>query len=139
MIRALDANIIVDLLHGKDAALAACYLEGRPADHVVPEMVRAELLLGANLSSRASENRKAVGKVLAPLRLLTLHTMVVENRKLSDPASPGDERNASRLDLLKKSINDLQTTCASNAKSAGDQQRAVDDFLDYCAVVLRSN
>ena len=70
MIRALDTNIIVDLLRGKDAPLAACYLEGRPADYVIPEMVRAELLLGANLSSRASENRKAAGKFLAPLRLL---------------------------------------------------------------------
>ena len=65
--------------------------------------------------------------------------MVMEYRKLSDPASARDERSASRLDLLKRSSNDLQTTCASNAKAAGNQQRTVDDFLDQCAAVLRSN
>ena len=70
MIRALDTNIIVDLLRGKDANLAASYLEGSPKDYAVPEMVRAELLFGAVLSSRPRENRAAVDKFLSPLRLL---------------------------------------------------------------------
>ena len=70
MIRALDTNVIVDLLRGKDAKLAAHYLEGRPADYAVPEMVRAELLFGAAISARPEENRKAVEKFLAPLRVV---------------------------------------------------------------------
>lgn len=70
MIRALDTNIIVDLLRGKDANLAASYLERSPKDYAVPEMVRAELLFGAVLSSRPRENRAAVEKFLDPLRLL---------------------------------------------------------------------
>jgi len=70
MIRALDTNIIVDLLRGKDAKLAEHYFEGSPKDYAVPEMVRAELLLGSALSSRPRENRAAVDKFLSPLRLL---------------------------------------------------------------------
>jgi len=70
MIRALDTNIIVELLRGRDAKLSARYLEGNPKHYAVPEMVRAELLLGAVLSARPRENRAAVEKFLAPLRLL---------------------------------------------------------------------
>ncbi len=70
MIRALDTNIVVDLLRGKDGELSARYLDGKPADYAVPEMVRAELLFGAMLSARPRENRAAVEKFLAPLRLL---------------------------------------------------------------------
>jgi tRNA(fMet)-specific endonuclease VapC len=70
MIRALDTNIIVDLLRGKDEQLAARFLESRPADYAVPEMVRAELLFGALSSSRPKENRRVVEKFLAPLRLM---------------------------------------------------------------------
>lgn len=70
MIRALDTNIVVDLLRGKDPELSARYLDGRPSDYAVPEMVRAELLLGALLSARPRENRISVEKFLAPLRLL---------------------------------------------------------------------
>jgi tRNA(fMet)-specific endonuclease VapC len=71
MIRALDTNIIVDLLRGKDAKLAARYLDARPTDYAIPEMVRAELLYGAALSSRPRENRGIVDKFLAPLRPLS--------------------------------------------------------------------
>jgi tRNA(fMet)-specific endonuclease VapC len=70
MIRALDTHIVVDLLRGKDGELSARYLDGKPADYAVPEMVRAELLFGAMLSARPRENRAAVEKFLAPLRLL---------------------------------------------------------------------
>ena len=70
MIRALDTNIVVDLLRGKDAELSARFLDGRPSDYAVPEMVRAELLFGAMLSARPRENRAAVEKFLDPLRLL---------------------------------------------------------------------
>lgn len=70
MIRALDTNIIVDLLRGKDSKLSARYLEGNPQDYAVPEMVRAELLLGALLSARSRENRAIVEKFLAPLKML---------------------------------------------------------------------
>lgn len=70
MIRALDTNVVVDLLRGKDAKLSSRYLDGRPSDYAVPEMVRAELLFGALLSSRPRENRAAVVKFLAPLRML---------------------------------------------------------------------
>lgn len=70
MIRALDTNVIIDLLRGKDEALASRYLSGRPSDYAIPEMVRAELLFGAELSARPQENRKSVEKFIAPLRLL---------------------------------------------------------------------
>ena len=70
MIRALDTNVIIALLRGKDATLESRFLDGRPADYAVPEMVRAELLLGAQLSARPQENRRTVEKFIAPLRLL---------------------------------------------------------------------
>jgi len=67
---ALDTTVIVNLLRGKDAALAARFLQGRPADYAVPEMVRAELLLGARNSSHPQENAKQLEKFLKPLKRL---------------------------------------------------------------------
>ena len=67
---AIDTSVIVDLLRGKDPALAARFLQGRPADYAVPEMVRAELLLGARMSSRPRENGKKLEKLLEPLKRL---------------------------------------------------------------------
>lgn len=79
MTRALDTNIIIALLRGKDAALSSRFLDGRPADYAVPEMVRAELLLGAQLSARPHENRKIVEKFLAPLRMLPFAGVAAEH------------------------------------------------------------
>lgn len=70
MIRALDTNVVIDLLRGRDEALALRYMNGRPSDYAIPEMVRAELLFGAELSARPHENRRSVEKFTAPLRLL---------------------------------------------------------------------
>lgn len=70
MTRALDTNVVIDLLRGKDEALALRYMNGRPSDYAIPEMVRAELLFGAELSARPQENRRSVEKFTAPLRLL---------------------------------------------------------------------
>lgn len=70
MIRALDTNVVIDLLRGRDEALALRYMNGRPSDYAIPEMVRAELLFGAELSARPQENRRSVEKFTAPLRLL---------------------------------------------------------------------
>ena len=67
---AIDTSVIVDLLRGKDPALAARFLQGRPADYAVPELVRAELLLGARMSSRPRENGKKLEKLLEPLKRL---------------------------------------------------------------------
>lgn len=70
MIRALDTNVIVELLRGTDQALSARYLANGPRHFAVPEMVRAELLFGAALSARPEPNREAVHRILQPLRLL---------------------------------------------------------------------
>ena len=70
MIFALDTNIVVDLLRGKDRALAERYLAKSPGDYSVPEMVRAELLFGAVMSVHAANNRRAVERFLLPLQLL---------------------------------------------------------------------
>jgi tRNA(fMet)-specific endonuclease VapC len=70
MIRALDTNVIVELLRGNDQALAGRYLAASPRHYAVPEMVRAELLFGAAVSARPDANRAAVERLLQPLRLL---------------------------------------------------------------------
>lgn len=70
MIHALDTHIIVDLLRGKDPALARAYLAREPGSYAVPEMVRAELLFGAALSARREDNTRLVEQFLAPLALI---------------------------------------------------------------------
>ncbi|MBE2179625.1 MAG: type II toxin-antitoxin system VapC family toxin [Chthoniobacterales bacterium] len=79
MIRALDTNVIVDILRGRDEALMARYIDGRPSDYAVPEMVRAELLFGASVSARPRENQRAIGRFLAPLRLLPFSGAAAEH------------------------------------------------------------
>lgn len=71
---ALDTNIIVDLLRGRDQFLADRFLCLPPASFAVPEMVRAELFYGALRSSRPEENRAIVERFLAPIRPLPFDT-----------------------------------------------------------------
>ena len=66
---AFDTNIIVALLREQDRALDSRYLEGRPEDYFIPEMVRAELLFGAMLSHHSSKNIAAVENFLKSLQL----------------------------------------------------------------------
>ena len=70
MIHALDTSVIVDLLRGKDPALARNFLSRNPTNYSVPEMVRAELLFGAALSTRQIENTRLLEAFLAPLALV---------------------------------------------------------------------
>lgn len=70
MTRALDTSVVIDLLRGRDEALRQRFLAGSPVDYAVPEMTRAELLLGAALSRRPQENRLLLEQFLAPLRSL---------------------------------------------------------------------
>ncbi len=79
MICALDTNIIVELLRKRDRVLSEKYLTKPPGSYSVPEMVRAELLFGARVSVKADENRRAVEKFLAPLRLLPFQGEAVEH------------------------------------------------------------
>ncbi len=79
MIYALDTNIIVDLLRGRDRALENRYLSRMPRDYSVPEMVRAELLFGAEVSARREANKTAVLKFLEPLRLMAFEGAAVEH------------------------------------------------------------
>jgi tRNA(fMet)-specific endonuclease VapC len=98
MIRALDTNIIVELLRKRDGALIEKYLSKTPRDYSVPEMVRAELLFGAKVSARPAENRRAVEKFLSPLRLLAFEGEAVEHyaeirahlEKSGRPIGPND-------------------------------------------------
>ena len=95
---ALDTNIIVDLLRGRDKGLCQRYLEGSPQDYFVPEMVRAELLFGAVLSSHPATNISAVEKFLAPLQLLPFSGKSAEHyaairlhlHSLGKPIGPND-------------------------------------------------
>jgi tRNA(fMet)-specific endonuclease VapC len=70
MMRALDTNIIVELLRSRDPELQERFLSRPPGEYSVPEMVRAELLHGALMSRRAAENLAAVERFLEPLKLL---------------------------------------------------------------------
>ncbi len=70
MIYALDTNIVVDLLRRRDDPLRAKYLSKRPSDYRIPEMVRAELLFGAQVSARPLENTEKICAFLAPLLTL---------------------------------------------------------------------
>lgn len=70
MIRSLDTNILVDLLRGKEPSLQTRYLSQRPADYAVSEIVRAELLHGAEMSREPLANRERVEALLAPLSLI---------------------------------------------------------------------
>jgi tRNA(fMet)-specific endonuclease VapC len=70
MIFALDTNILVELLRKRDGILMQRYLAKSPGDYSIPEMVRAELLFGAEMSEKAIENRRAVEKLLSPLSTL---------------------------------------------------------------------
>ncbi|MCX6969800.1 MAG: type II toxin-antitoxin system VapC family toxin [Verrucomicrobia bacterium] len=79
MICSLDTNIIVALLRKRDRALSEKYLSKPPGNYSVPEMVRAELLFGASVSAKADENRLAVEKFLAPIRLLPFQGEAVEH------------------------------------------------------------
>lgn len=79
MICALDTNIIVELLRSRDGVLAEKFLSKPPDRYSVPEMVRAELLFGAQVSAKPDENRMAVEKFLAPLRFLAFEGEAVEH------------------------------------------------------------
>ncbi len=70
MIYSLDTNILVALLRSRDEILSRKFLSKRPCDYCVSEIVRAELLFGAEKSDRPDENRHAVDQLLAPLRLI---------------------------------------------------------------------
>jgi len=71
MIRSLDTNILVDILRGKDQKLCACFLSRPPMEYAVSEIVRAELLHGAEMSREPVKNRKIIGDLLAPLSLIS--------------------------------------------------------------------
>ena len=98
MILALDTNIIVELLRKRDAGLIGKYLSKTPRDYSVPEMVRAELLFGAKVSAKPEDNRRAVEKFLAPLRLIPFEGEAVEHyaeirahlEKAGMPIGPND-------------------------------------------------
>jgi len=75
---ALDTNIVVELLRGGNRALLEKYLSHPPRAYSVPEMVRAELLFGARISRRRSENLEKVEQFLVPLRLLPFAGAAVE-------------------------------------------------------------
>jgi len=70
MIFALDTNIVVELLRLRDPELADRYFKKNPRDYSVPEMVRAELLFGAQVSAKPEENRLLVERFLSPLQVL---------------------------------------------------------------------
>jgi len=70
MIYSLDTNILIELLRSRDEPLRGKFLSKKPRDYCVSEIVRAELLLGAEKSDHPDRNRKAVELLLAPLRLI---------------------------------------------------------------------
>lgn len=70
MILALDTNILVELLRRKDMALRETFLSRPPSEYAVSEIVRAELLHGAEMSRETRKNRERVDALLAPLSLI---------------------------------------------------------------------
>jgi tRNA(fMet)-specific endonuclease VapC len=70
VIYCLDTNVIVRALRGKGETIRERMIEEGPERIVVPEMVRAELLYGARVSNKPSENRDAVERFLAAFKLL---------------------------------------------------------------------
>lgn len=71
MIRSLDTNILVDILRGRDEVLCKFFLSRHPMEYAVSEIVRAELLHGAEMSREPVKNRKCVEDLLAPIRLIS--------------------------------------------------------------------
>jgi len=98
MIHALDTNIIVDLLRGRDEKLKEQYLSRNPRDYSVSEMVRAELFFGAKVSSKPVENLQTVQKILSPLWLVPFAGEAIEHyadiraflEKEGQPIGPND-------------------------------------------------
>jgi tRNA(fMet)-specific endonuclease VapC len=70
MLYALDTNTCIDLLRGRSPRLSARILELSPAHVVVPSLVYAELLLGAELSAEPQRNRRFIDQLVAPMRML---------------------------------------------------------------------
>lgn len=79
MIRCLDTNILVDFLRGRDLKLKERLLAASPRDYEVSEVVRAELLFGARISSRPRENKQSVENLLFSFKLLPFGGSAVDH------------------------------------------------------------
>lgn len=98
MICCLDTNVVIDLLKGRQPRLATWFLNRRPSEIKIPEMVRAELVFGALKSQCPEFNLNAIERFLAPLELLPFAGEAVEHygrirlhlEKKGSPIGPAD-------------------------------------------------
>lgn len=98
MLYALDANVCIDLLRGHSQALQHRYRSMQPAQLAIPTLVYGELLLGAALSAKPSQNRRLVERLIDPLRLLDFDARAAEayavirasTQKAGVPIGPND-------------------------------------------------
>jgi tRNA(fMet)-specific endonuclease VapC len=70
MLRALDTNTCVDFMRGNPAAIIKAFQRHSPADIIIPSIVLAELLLGAELSNKPEINRELVYSMIRPMRVV---------------------------------------------------------------------
>ena len=80
MIYCLDTNVVVRALRGQNADGISAKLAGERADNIkIPEMVRAELLVGVGKSACPSRNRRLLNQFLAPFQRVSFAGDAVEH------------------------------------------------------------
>lgn len=68
--KALDTDICIHILNGREPALIECFAAHTPTDLALPSIVRAELLWGARRSARVQHNLDRVRLFGEPLQRL---------------------------------------------------------------------
>lgn len=83
----LDTNVVIDVLKTRNPRLLHAFRVRRPAEILVPSMVRGELLYGAKRSAYPERNRLLVENFIAPYQILPFDSVAA------------DEYAAIRIDL----------------------------------------
>ena len=66
----LDTNICIYFLKGEYPSIRKKLRKKKPADIMIPSVVKAELLFGAEKSSKVADNREKILGFLSPFELL---------------------------------------------------------------------
>lgn len=94
----LDTNTCIYYLNGRHPSVRTRLLSLRPAEIVVPTIVKAELIYGAHKSNRSSENLRLVRQFLQPFALRDFGDLACERygelrallERAGSPIGPND-------------------------------------------------
>ncbi len=95
----LDTNVVARLLDGDERVLAHL-ADVDPSDVGIPLLVLAELLFGAEKSSRRDENRVRIQRLTETLRLLPMGLAVVRRYAIVRAKVERRGRSKSDFDLM---------------------------------------